>query len=866
MLESLIARIVAASTRYAWFVILGSLGLGCVGTVYVARHFAINTDIGRLLNTHEAWAQREDALEKAFPQRDVTTLVVVQAAAPELARAAADELSRALRAQPELFRSVLQPGAGEFFEHDGLLFLSTPRVRELTGQLADAHALVNALAHDPSLRGLANLVSVTLGVPLQTGKVQLSDAATLFDRSAHVVDEVLKGHPAALSWQQLVDTHTQEALLPAYSLIEVQPVLDYSALEAGQRADDRIRALTHVLHLGKRFGASVRLTGPTPLADEEFASIAVGALPNAMGALLVVLLILWLALRSARLVFAVLLTLIVGLIITAAIGLMMVGALNMISVAFAVLFVGIGVDFSIQFGVRYRQQRHLDDDLKSALVATGRAIALPLSLAAAATTASFLSFLPTAYRGVAELGQIAGVGILCVAFPSALTLLPALITVLGAGPEKRVPGFLWLAPVDSLFQRHRHFLLFGTLILIGAGLPLLFHLRFDFNPLHLKDPSTESMSTLTALGRSSNAGINDVQILASSLAATRPIVHQLESVPQVARVITLDSFIPVDQDNKLVLIDHVASVLLPLLAQTPVAPAPDAVRAAALRNAADALANAALDHPGPGASEAQHLSEAFKKLADADPATRDRAEAAIAQPLQVALADLGRQLQPRLITRENLPPELAREWINPDGQALIDVAPRIPIGVDPNDDTLLRRFCDAVLQAVPQAIGGPISILASAQTIIHAFIQAAIFSVISITLLLWLALRRLSDVLRTLVPLLVSAAVTLELCVVLGIPLNFANIIALPLLLGIGVAFKIYYVLAWRAGQTGLLQSALTQAVILSAATTAVAFGSLWLSHHPGTASMGELLALSLFSTLIGAVFFQPVLMGQPRT
>jgi predicted RND superfamily exporter protein len=102
--------------------------------------------------------------------------------------------------------------------------------------------------------------------------------------------------------------------------------------------------------------------------------------------------------------------------------------------------------------------------------------------------------------------------------------------------------------------------------------------------------------------------------------------------------------------------------------------------------------------------------------------------------------------------------------------------------------------------------------------------------------------------------------------VVFGMPLNFANIIALPLMLGVGVAFKIYFVMAWRHGQTGLLQSSLTHAVLFSAATTATAFGSLWLSHHPGTSSMGRLLALSLFCTLIGAVVFQPVLMGKPRS
>ena len=106
-------------------------------------------------------------------------------------------------------------------------------------------------------------------------------------------------------------------------------------------------------------------------------------------------------------------------------------------------------------------------------------------------------------------------------------------------------------------------------------------------------------------------------------------------------------------------------------------------------------------------------------------------------------------------------------------------------------------------------------------------------------ILLWLALRRFGDVLRPLIPLLVSAVVTLELCVAFGMPLNFANIIALPLMLGIGVAFQIDYVMAWRSGRTGLLQWSLTHALLFSAATTGTAFGSRWLSHHPGTSNMG---------------------------
>ena len=204
---------------------------------------------------------------------------------------------------------------------------------------------------------------------------------------------------------------------------------------------------------------------------------------------------------------------------------------------------------------------------------------------------------------------------------------------------------------------------------------------------------------------------------------------------------------------------------------------------------------------------------------------------------------------------------LAHEWLTDDGRAHVQVLPK----GDPNDTAALRTFATAVLAVEPEATGAAVSYLESGRSVVRAFIEAGIGALISIALLLWAALRRITDVLLTLVPLLVAGVVTLELCVILGLPLNFANIIALPLLLGVGVAFKIYYIMAWRAGKTALLQSTLTRAVIFSAMTTATAFGSLWLSNHPGTSSMGKLLALSLLCTLAAAVLFQPVLMGPPR-
>ena len=170
------------------------------------------------------------------------------------------------------------------------------------------------------------------------------------------------------------------------------------------------------------------------------------------------------------------------------------------------------------------------------------------------------------------------------------------------------------------------------------------------------------------------------------------------------------------------------------------------------------------------------------------------------------------------------------------------------------------------MQAVePDATGEAISSIEWGRTIVTAFVEAAALALLSIAILLWIVLRRLSDVLVTLIPLLVAAIVTLEICALTKFELNYANIIALPVLLGVGVAFKIYYVTAWRRGESKFLQSVLTRAVFNSALLTATAFGSLWLSNQPGISSMGKLLALSLACTLTSAALFQPALMGEPR-
>jgi uncharacterized protein len=861
VLTSIVVSIVKACTRFAFVTVLVALILAVAAGYYTSQNFQINTDINTLLSSKLDWRQRDNQFDAAF-DRDSTILAVVDAATPELTSAASAALVQKLTGDTKHFSSVQPLGSGEFFAKNGLLYLPEAQVRELTGQFALAAPLIEIMAGDPSIRGLTGALETGLA-GVKRGQVKLDSTERPFNLITKTIEEVLKTGTATFSWRELVsDKPLTDADRRAF--IEFKPILDFNALEPGKDGSDAIRQAAKDLNFAGQYGARVRLTGPVPMADEEFATVQDGAVVNGIGTVLVVLFILWIALHSSKIIFAVFLNLFIGLSITTAVGLIMVGSLNLLSVAFAVLFVGLGVDFGIQFSVRYRSERFKSNDLRTALVTAAEHVAVPLSLAAMATAAGFLSFLPTDYKGVSELGEIAGVGML-VAFLTSITVLPALLNLLNPPGEKEAVGYAFLAPVDHFLEKHRVIIIVGTLVVAVAGLPALYFLRFDFNPINLRSPKAESIATFLDLRKDPNTGANAINVMTNSDEDARKIQARLEKVPEVLEVRSLESFVPEDQPAKLKLIAEGAKVLNPALNPDSIDAAPsDAENVESLKSTVESLRKAAgdaKDAKGPGAVASRRLADALEKLADSTQSVRDKTQAIFVVPLKIVLDQLKDSLQAQPVSLKTLPADLVNSWKTKDGLQRVEALPR----GDPNDNDTLRKFAGAVLDVEPTAIGGPVSILKSGETVVRAFIQAGITALIVISLLLWLALRRIIDVLLTLVPLLVAGTVTLEICVLIGLPLNFANIVALPLLLGVGVAFKIYYVTAWRAGRTNLLQSSLTRAIFFSALTTATAFGSLWLSSHPGTASMGKLLALSLLTTLAAVLLFQPALMGKPR-
>jgi hopanoid biosynthesis associated RND transporter like protein HpnN len=719
MINSAIVRLVDFCARYRWtIVILGTL-LMLGAAAFDAAKFSINTDIQGLISQNLPWHQRQVELSEAFPQRAIS--VIVKAPTAENAELAVNQLARSISKNPNLFPRVGQPDSGDFFERNGLLFAARADVRKTVEGLTEAQLLISTVADDPSLRGV--MTALSFGAEgVEARRIKLGQLVWPLSLAERTLSDVLSGKPATLSWRELLQGHP----LPAEQLrhfIEVQPVLDFAELQPGHRPEKGIRQAAADLNLRNKFDATVDLTGEVPMNDDQFSVIQSSAWRDTLTAVLGVLIILWLALHSWKLIAAVFFSLMVGLAATAAIGLAIVGSFNLISIAFFVLFVGLGVDFGIQYSVRYRTERHEHPDLRQALRGAARKAGNPLALAAAATAVAFFAFLPTSYRGLSELGLIAGCGML-VAFLCSITLVPATMALLDPPGEPVAVGFRGLAPLDDFLQRHRIAVIAGTILVVLAGTPLLWHLRFDFNPVDLQSPNSSSVATYRELQGDPETSGNDAEILVPSLERADATAQRLAALPEVSRTLTLSSFIPADQDQKIAVTDA-SRRLGTALNPTEVKPAPgDREVIAALESTAEDLSKAASNETGPAAESARHVADLLRRLAVADADIRAKAEAAIVPPLVFDLDQLRKSLAPEAVTIKTLPPYLVRDWILPDGRARIQALPK----GDPNDINVLRKFATAVLRAEPMATGGSISYYESAKTVTSAFVEAGVLA------------------------------------------------------------------------------------------------------------------------------------------
>jgi hopanoid biosynthesis associated RND transporter like protein HpnN len=815
--------------------------------VYASNTLRLEGDVTELVDSDSDFLRNYSAYKEAFPQHRRLNVIVVDGVDARRTRVAEQALLEGIGARRDLFPNVYAPGADPFLMRHALLFLDTAQLTAVVDKLASAQPALATLARDPSLRGLETLFA--RAVADRSGGVSLAPLADLIGQSAH---DVVEGGGELASWGEIV----LGAAAPTRRLIVFQGSL---GTDDGNRARDQaefIRTIVTEKALLPANGITVRLTGRGPLSTAELESAISSVQLVGLVSLGFVALLLWLGLGSLRAILAALFTLLTGLVFTAAFAAFFVGSLNVLSLTFAVLFVGLGIDFAIHLILRRLGEGATDHPTPWPIVMRG--LGPTISLCGLTTAVAFLSFWPTAFRGLAELGLISAAGMVIAVAVSFTVLPPALDVVQARGGRGRV-GFRWAGVGLALGNWARPISL-GALVLLGVGAAVGLQVRFDFNSLNLQNPDSETVRTLVSLHDDGTITPYTLTIAAEDLTEADHIAEVLRAMPVVGSVKTLRDFVPPDQDARLAALEEAQILLGPaVMFARPLAPPDDARRLAAVRvleTQARALFAATND------LAFSKLADALGRLLASDQAgpRAKQLEVLVAGDFVETIETLRDALEAERLTIETLPTELVARETGADGQVRVVVLPRD----DLRDFAALGEFVRTVQGAFPDATGRPALEAGVGEIVVDAFRQAFATAAVAIFIILLLAFRSVVDAALVMIPLLLAAALTAAAMVVLAIPLNVANVIVLPLLLGMGVDNGLHVVGRFResASVADVYRTSTPRAVVISALTTLLSFVALAFAEHRGMASMGLLLAIAIGFILLATLVVLPALLA----
>jgi hopanoid biosynthesis associated RND transporter like protein HpnN len=848
-----LAVFVARIIRVRWWVLFVALALSAAGLRYAVHNLGINTDTANMIATDVPWRAAFDRFRMLFPVRDRNLIVVVESPTPEVTEAVANELAARMRAAPELFPSVFLAGDGEFFARNGLLYQSVDELESLSDRLTAAQPFLGQIRSNPNGAGVLDVLSAALDRAAASEPVEGLDQ--VINAVSPVLESAANGEVAGLDWAGVLDAGSASS---QRQMLLVRPALDFSLMRPAREPIEAVRALAEELSAARSAPVSIRLTGTVAMEHEELDSVVRSASLAGVLALVMVIAVLYWALRSVRLLAISLTVLFVGLILTAALAALLVGHLNLLSVAFAVLYVGLGVDFILHICLRVREALGLGCSINTAIVIAMRSIGASLIVCTLTTAAGFYAFVPSQlFEGISELGKISGTGMF-VSFAVSCTLLPAMLAIFYRGRHDGV-GSSGGVPITAFARKHSRPVLVVTALVFTAALVSLPGVYFDSNPVNLRDPDSESVVTLGELAADSDAMMLTMVALFDDPEEAASIVPRFEALPEVLEVRTARSLVPEDQQEKSFILDDLAFVLGPDFADFDYEPAGDRALGDAVERLRETLAR-----DGAADTAQSRLADALARAVPGDAAAAVPLEAldrALLGNLPRQLERLEEALHPTVFSFADLPAELRERWVAEDGTTLVEIVPRENI----RENAASARFVEAVRSVLPGATGLPVVYSEAARTIVVSFEQALTYAFVAVAAILFLFLRVIRDCIIVLVPIVCAAVVTAGITVWVDVPFNFANIIALPLLVGVGVdnAIHMLHRLRSRALSAEDSGGSTSLAVLASGLTTIASFGNLAFSSHRGMETMGLLLTIGMLVTMLATLVFLPALLSR---
>jgi hopanoid biosynthesis associated RND transporter like protein HpnN len=875
-------RLTGTLQRYALLFVAVSLALTAVCGWYARHNLGINTDTTDMISAKLDWRRDFIEFREAFPILWRSIVVVIDGDSADLAEQARVELREALHARDDLFVFVEGTESDEFFERQGLLYQQVGELTALSDRLAEIQPFLGRLSRDPTLRGFADMLALA-------ATAQDRGAALELDRLMRELELALEAGTAnrfhRFPWLELMTPEDGDVGADRRRLILLEPRLDDQRVAPAREPIEFVYRLARELELDTDHGVRVRLTGPVALEYEELRSVSRGAGVAGAVSLVMVLIVLFAGLRSPGLVLASLLTLVCGLIVTAAFAAFAVGRLNLISVAFAVLYIGLGIDFSAHYCLRFRELLLQGVDRREALNTTASDVGASLILCAVTTSIGFFAFFPTSFTGVSELGIISGVG-MYISLLANLVMLPALLRLLPPwlepAPRRAAATTRGAAAIDApasasaatdsesplpLPQRRPRLVISLAVLAALAALIAIPFVSFDPNPLNLRDPDSASVTAYRDLLADSATSPLTLNLLVDDLMQASEDARRARALPLVDAARSLESFVPTEQQEKLELLEELSFIMGPDLRVDAAEALSEAQRIAALEQLQDAVTALASDPAAIGSGAERTLSalNEFRDTLEALPPAAAserliRFETSVLAGFTPQMERLQRALEARPVDYDSLPADLRARWTTPDGRQRVELVP----AEDLSDNDAMRRFVEQTRELHATATGLPVVQLGAGKAVASAFLQAIVTALVAVALLLMLLLRSVRDTLEVLGPVVLASVLTAAATVLLGLDFNFANVIALPLLLGMGVDNGIHLVHRYRSAPPAggnLLATSTARAIVLSAVTTIVSFGNLGLSEHPGTASMGVLLAAGLALILVCTLLVLPALL-----
>jgi uncharacterized protein len=894
--SGILNRFLSAIERFAYrrslLVILVSLILAILSVWVTAQNLTFKTGRGDLVAKGLPYVEQYENYRNQFEDLE-GMVVVVEGEKPSAMAGFADALATKLKAQSHLFSKIVYKIDIAYFRSRFLLYLKQDELETLNRKLEDHQGFLESVNASPGLHTLLSSINAEISSGMvdslltdflgEEDEKEDAEDLSLLIRLLEEMNRSLKGETGYRSpWQALFTGDSDSLREKGYMVSENEDLLfillvpnnDKTSFTGYKNAVNLARQ--YIAETQRNFpGVTVGLTGEDVISSDEMLTTQADVETASKIALIGVALLFIIAYRGIVKPLLAIFCLLLALCWTMGFTTVTIGHLNILSVVFTTILIGLGIDFGIHILGRYKEERQKGNEILSALQNTLQGTGKGNFSGAITTAMAFGAMVLTDFIGIVELGWIAGWGILfCMV--AMLLVLPALVTL----EEKwRKPNYTLTKTsgteqrrwIDKLFDHYYLIIGLCTLLVLFASLSLK-DLRFDYNLLNLQAKGTEAVQYEMKILESAGRSAWSAAMLADSLEEVREKEQQLKALPTIAKVESITMVIPEHQEENLTAIkENLGPLLNELEVESEDVDFSWKAMNKTLKRIQFKLQGREEDGEtlDPVQVAGNHLRNFQEQSKNVEPALAEKRLRNLSELLftdyRSLIEELKANAEAQPVRLEEIPADLRKRYISSKGKYVINVFPSVDIW----DQDERQKYLNDLRSVDPEVTGTAVNMFESTRLMTEGYVKGGLYAMTAIIIYLFFMFRNARTVFFVLLPVIAGSIWTVGIMELIGLKLNMANLVILPLILGIGVVNGIHITHRYREEEdknASVLGKSTGQAVLLSSLTTMMGFGSMMVADHYGVFSLGLVLTLGVLNCLIASVTFLPAILKLSTT